>query len=55
MTLIYYVKVIPAILFNSPLFSQTQSKRMKKIVGIVLDIFDVLNFYFLLYLEKVEH
>ena len=55
MTLIYYVKVIPAILINSPLFSQAQGNIMKKIGVIVLDIFDVSTFYFLLYLEKVKH
>ena len=41
MTLIYDVKVIPV--FNIPLFSKTP-ERMKKIGGIVPEIFDVVTF-----------
>ena len=44
MTLIYDVKVIPLILFNSLLFYQTHDKRWKKIERIVPEIFDVFTF-----------
>ena len=37
----YDVKVIPVILFNSPLFYQTYRARMTKTGGIMLEIFDV--------------